>query len=677
MLISGLLSLGTAAAVAPPLESSCIDHGWERSIRSSEVAVDDERIAEAQRLLGEGRYAEARRILDGLQIEQIIERSTALLADNNPQDALGLLEEAARIAPRDPKVQRLLGEGFLQLGVIEGSELYFQDAYKAFRKGGNTPRSLLGAARAAYMLAPKYEDMAAAAPVHAKAGMAAIEAGATIEPVGPLPEKTLFEITYYTYTRARAAILGNADVSAEEVERSDRLFEESRSALAQWMGQDIGNPEVHRKLAELYQWQGLGIDAEAALERGLQFAPNDGSLLGALATTAYQNGGGASEPVAANGAVQVAMRRALDADPAQALAHWYLAEATFAQARARLAPLGEDEDPEAHAARQRLSAAGFVEAAPIFARCGELDPQYAETCRNWEITCALGEAWAQMYSGDLEASEERFLSLREMADQGIYWELQGSLLNGFMGLQFVADAHAAGNDLGEAARIFDILRSIEPQNPDMANNAGFFHRDAGENLRQLSVLFASNTENLAPDRLAQLRWIAGVSEGDAGTDAEKNAFAKASTELMERAQEHFDSSYEAYTVAAALSPEDVRVVNDTALIAVYYLLVRDDLQGQERAQLMDVTREQLERCLVLGEEQLQAEMPEDVRLALQEAWGDAYQNLGHFHKDYTGEHALALELLRKSVEIGPRPRPAVTDFMIPECEAALAESGGQ
>lgn len=672
MLILGLLAC-SSAPVASPLAPALDPLPLDASIGTSTLLVDDdERIAEAQRLIGEGRYADARKILDGLQIEQILERSTRYLGEGNPQDALGLLEQAAKLDPRDPQVQTLLGEGFLQLGQIEGSALYFEDAYKAFRKGGKTPTALLGSARAAHMLFRSEEAIA-----HAKAGMAAIEAGAPIADMGPLPEKTLFDVTYFAYTQARSAVLADAESGADAIANSNRLFEESRSALAQWMGQDIGNPEVHRKLAELYQWQGFGIDAEAALERGLQFAPNNGALLGALASTAYGNGGGAAQPVAANGAVQVAMRRALDADPAQALAHWYLAEATFAQARALLAPLAEGEDPEAHATRQKRSAAGFVEAAPIFARCAELDPQYAETCSSWEITCTLGEAWALMYAGDLEASEARFLSLREMADRGIYWELQGSLLTGFMGLQFVADAHRAAGDLGEAARVFDVLRGIEPENPDMANNAGFFHRDAGENLRQLSVLFASDTRDLDPDRLAQLRRIAGISPDIADSDEELRAFARASEDLMARAEEHFDSSYEAYTVAAALSPEDVRVVNDTALIAVYYLLIRDDLQGQERAILMDVTREQLERCLVMGEEQLKAEMPEDVRLALQEAWGDAYQNLGHYHKDYTGQYALALEHLHKSVEIGPRPRPAVTEFMIPECEAALAEGGGE
>ena len=73
------------------------------------------------------------------------------------------------------------------------------------------------------------------------------------------------------------------------------------------------------------------------------------------------------------------------------------------------------------------------------------------------------------------------------------------------------------------------------------------------------------------------------------------------------------------------------------------------------------------------------ELTEEERFALTEAWGDAHQNLGVLYWDENNgrrDPARAIPWLEKSVEIGPVPRPEVTEQYLPECRAALGAQGG-
>lgn len=131
-----------------------------------------------------------------------------------------------------------------------------------------------------------------------------------------------------------------------------------------------------------------------------------------------------------------------------------------------------------------------------------------------------------------------------------------------------------------------------------------------------------------------------------------------------------ERSWAAYEPAAALLPEDVRVVNDTALILVYYL--HRDL---ERAEAM------LRRCIEMGGPQLEAKRaalaseasPEKAAALeseigqLTEAWGDAYQNLGVLLWVHRSDATGALPVLERCLEVEPdRDRPPVENSLLPQ-----------
>ena len=126
-----------------------------------------------------------------------------------------------------------------------------------------------------------------------------------------------------------------------------------------------------------------------------------------------------------------------------------------------------------------------------------------------------------------------------------------------------------------------------------------------------------------------------------------------------------ERSAEAYRAAAELAPEDVRIVNDAALVLVYYL--HTDL---------DRARAMLERCVELGARQVQDPgLDKEALWALKNAWGDAHQNLGVLHAEFLGDKAQAITYFNKAVEIGPEPRPDVTSIWLPALGGEKVDPG--
>jgi tetratricopeptide (TPR) repeat protein len=115
-----------------------------------------------------------------------------------------------------------------------------------------------------------------------------------------------------------------------------------------------------------------------------------------------------------------------------------------------------------------------------------------------------------------------------------------------------------------------------------------------------------------------------------------------------------EKSYAAYLEATRLAPDDVSIVNDTALIAVYHLY-RD----------IDRAAELLEHCVEVGAEQLESDaLDEKARWSLQNAWGDAHQNLGILYFHHKNDPETARAWFEKSIAIGPEPRPLVTEVYL-------------
>jgi tetratricopeptide (TPR) repeat protein len=244
-----------------------------------------------------------------------------------------------------------------------------------------------------------------------------------------------------------------------------------------------------------------------------------------------------------------------------------------------------------------------------------------------------------------------------------------------VGLQFVADQHVQRGEgefdltgKAEAAEIFDLLREYVPDDPDLANNAGFFHRDTCVILE----LMAQSAERHARGEKLVRRDEGGDAESAEFetvqvevSEQERAEALSAAEELRTAAREHARKSEAAYLAAAALAPEDVRVQNDAAVVMVYH--TRDDVPA---------TRALLDRAIELGQRQVQdPELSAEEQDRLLEAWGDAYQNLGLLELTLANDPAAARAAFEKAFEIGPRPRVDrswIESVALPVCERVAA-----
>lgn len=618
-----------SAAVAPPVS---ID------------ASAEEAAAEAIACIQEGRLERARALLDELLLSDRMVRARAQLAGGSPEDALLDIDRALAIAPDSEEVRLLKADASLRLAeakiqggggsasLIVGS---LQDALGFYGGVRESAHSLFGASRAAALLGQPAEALE-----FARRGMALLDADKAVPPeLGRAPELIYAEQVYAAYASARA------DSSAE----AGALFRESEDALAKLLGRTSDDPWAWATLSDLYEWEGRLAEAKSAQERGLARAPEDAGLLERLARVSVALEGAAKtvETFAAYTA----------AHPHVAAASWHLAVARF-----QLALSGFKQDP------RQLDPAPFSAAEAEFRATRERAPEFAQGALGYEAVCRLARGWCAFHAGDLGRATREFLGMNELFERGIEWRLPGELESGIQGLFQVADAHAQSDNLA-AGEVFETLLGLQPEQYLWANNAGFFLRDAAVKLESTGRALCSAARGKLnnAEALAELRALAGI-QAEAGSAEERAAFQRAANERCERARGIMERSWQAYQPAAKLVPEDVRVVNDTALVLVYYL--HRDLELAE-ALLM--------RCVALGGPQLDAKkaalaaeaaperasaLESEIEL-LTEAWGDAHQNLGVLEWVHRGNAAAARPWFEQSLEIWPT-RPEVRNTYLPE-----------
>jgi len=274
--------------------------------------------------------------------------------------------------------------------------------------------------------------------------------------------------------------------------------------------------------------------------------------------------------------------------PGNATVLWYLGEAHYHQGR------------EARtAADTLLASACWDQAEDDFQQAISLREDFRQSCEDWLHLVRTQRAWTLRDEGRIDDAAASLLATFNANPERLEPESSPESLH--LAIDAIVADYFRKQDLKSARAFLRQICAIRNDEGNWCNNLGFFCRDLG------------------------------VAAQAAGEEA--------------KAKELFEESWEAYSRAVELLPEDARVVNDRALIAVYYLDEHLDLAEQE-----------LHRAIDLGTAAL-AEMapdvPEEEHQYVDMAVGDAWENLAYLYLVRRGEIGDAELYLRQSVQHFP------------------------
>lgn len=604
-----------------------------------------------------GDLARARATLDALIRTRQLAEARAKLA-GAPDEALVSIDECLALAPDDVELQLLKADASLRLaetkiasggghaGLIEGSLL---DAFEYYTRAGRSPHALFGASRAAFLQGRTDEAIALARAGFDAAGRTELELG----DLARRPERIL----------AEELLVAEAAARAEGRAEADELRREAEDALMRLLGRVSDDPWTWTWLASLQEGDGRLADARRSLELGLKRVPEDAGMLGQLARV--------TATLAGPGEAVRALEAFAAAHPTLPAARWQLSVARF---EAELARYQETQ--------RVLAPDAFARLEDEFRVLRTETPEYTSSAYGYEAVCRLARGWCAFHAGELERAHDEFLAMNALFERAIEWAYPGVMESGIQGLFFVADTYFVREDLEAAGAIYERLHELQPEDVSWANNAGFNLRDAADVLateaRELCAV-ARGIET-HPELLAERRAKIGLRAAP-GSNEERAEFRAAADERATRALALMERSFSAYEAAAALAPEDVRIVNDAALVLVYYL--HRDLERAERWLL---------RCVELGGPQLEAKraalaveaVPERAAQLeseldlLQEAWADAHQNLGVLFWLHHRDGPSAGAWLEKAVAIDPerQSRIAVRNMLLPQTRGEVPPEPG-
>lgn len=610
--------------------------------------ADDARDRAVVDALERGEYEQARALLDAILVDRYVAEANELFASGNPQDGLLAVDRAQEIDERAPAalLARARGSALLADELVAAGagavhvEAAFRDALNAWSQAPDGPERYFGASRAWLMLGDPERALTLA-----REGRAKLRAAQGEVSIQPLPDRTWAEAAFAAFRTEATKPQGERDDDTVSA-----LFLESEDAFGGVVGHAYDDPWSWRTFASLYEWGGRPDDALGRLQQGLDYLPANGELHQALDDTARRVGGAARSAAA--------FATFCERHPDVAEGHWRAGRAAL-DALIAAGWTAEDAAGRAAAAEAHL------------ARSREVDPSYRESAIGWEVICRAAAGWSHFAAGELDAADAAFRSMDELVSGGLLWRLPGAegrpdlVRSGDQGLFFVADARARSGDLRTAGETFAFLHEYAPDVVDWANHAGFFLRDAAVELEFAgqALCYAANGAVDDEEQLAALRELAGVPASEHGTDAERARFRDTSDALMREAYAVMERSEQSYEDAVALNPTDVRLLNDQAMILIYYL--HRELDHAEAI---------LHRAVRLGEEQLAAGgLDETQRFDVANAWGDAYQNLGVLYLSRDDQPEVARTWFQRSVDIGPNPRPTITGVWLPKCDGTAVD----
>lgn len=282
------------------------------------------------------------------------------------------------------------------------------------------------------------------------------------------------------------------------------------------------------------------------------------------------------------------LERVRAAAPGDATLLWYLGEARYQD---HLAARGAKDFLRAYEALDR--------AEECFLASMAAEPEYRESCLQFLHLVRTARGWVLREEGRGGDAARTFLAALDADPERLETRPDpGTLLLGLY--TAVGDCFSDGR-LEDARWLLRRMTAIHGGNPDWWNNYAFACRELG---------------------------VAATGRG-----------------APEEARALFEESWQAYGQAVALAPEDPRLVNDRALIAVYHL--DHDL---------DLAESELHRAIGAGTRllaELAPDSPPERRRALEEAVGDAWENLAYLDVVRRRRGDRAEEYLEQSVRYFP------------------------
>ncbi len=204
-----------------------------------------------------------------------------------------------------------------------------------------------------------------------------------------------------------------------------------------------------------------------------------------------------------------------------------------------------------------------------------LEPSYQSSCQDWLHLIRTGHGWLYWMQSLIDDAATAFLAALEADPDRLEAEAVAESLR--LGIYSVEGYFFQGNRLDKVRAFHARLFKTYQDNADWTNNYAFACRDLG---------------------------VMKAQEGE-----------------LDEARVLFKESWTAYSRTVELAPDDVRLVNDRALISVYYL-----------DEHFDEAERELHRAIALGTEewsQLPEDVPAEERQNLDEAIGDAWENLAY------------------------------------------------
>jgi tetratricopeptide (TPR) repeat protein len=246
------------------------------------------------------------------------------------------------------------------------------------------------------------------------------------------------------------------------------------------------------------------------------------------------------------------------------------------------------------------------------------NPDYRSGCEQWLAMCLGKKGNIAFLADDLPNAEAWLLESTRLCPERIAEDL-GQSETTKLGLLRVGDRYMRNFQQAEA--FYRSASDLVGNDLDLLNNAAVFARDRGNQL-------------------------------------ERGGEASAAAEYYER-------SFATYLRAVQLDPQNVRLCNDCALIAVHHL---------ERE--WELSKELLDRAIVEGELMLATSPPTQERELqdLDEALGDAYENLALWHLKHSKNAAAAKAAATTSLDHYPNERRAGALRHLEAAERSL--SGG-